>query len=260
MKHTKAYDVFVTSDYSLFNSLEGNREVTNGRKKKIINSIHEIGWIKNPIIVNEKMEIIDGQGRFEACKELGFPIEYVIDEGIGIEECRSMNIYQVNWTLRNYVESFSDYGNDNYVRLNNLLSKYSNIGSQTVIYAATFVSRRASEDLIKEGRLSLNEKEYKDADRALAFINSIFQYLQKVEGHRTVFYAMVVFTYLKCASDANRLKHVLVKKITSVNPIASYENALREIERIYNQGYRGKYANFYNEYKEYTREKRKAEA
>ena len=37
-----------------------------------------MGFIKNPIVVNEKMEIIDGQGRFEVCKEKGLPIYYNI--------------------------------------------------------------------------------------------------------------------------------------------------------------------------------------
>ena len=36
-----------------------------------------------PIIVNENYEIIDGQHRYSASKELGLPIRYIVGEGYG---------------------------------------------------------------------------------------------------------------------------------------------------------------------------------
>lgn len=59
--------VYEEKDYSKFKRLENNRDVTESRKEKLKASIAS-GEILNPIIVNEKMEIIDGQGRYEAKK------------------------------------------------------------------------------------------------------------------------------------------------------------------------------------------------
>ena len=76
--YKKVGTVYSTTDYDSFAKLEGNRDVLQSRKNIIKESIEERGWIRNPVVVNEKMQIIDGQGRFEALKELGMPIEYVI--------------------------------------------------------------------------------------------------------------------------------------------------------------------------------------
>ena len=78
-----------TTDYSLFKRLEGNRNVLEIRVKRITASIKKVGWIQNPVIVNEKMEVIEGQGRLEALKRLGMPVDYIIVPGIGLDECGS---------------------------------------------------------------------------------------------------------------------------------------------------------------------------
>ena len=65
-----AYNVYVTKDYSIFRRLVGNRDIPESRISKIVESIQTIGWIHNPIIVNEKMEVIDGQGRLTELQRL----------------------------------------------------------------------------------------------------------------------------------------------------------------------------------------------
>lgn len=72
--------VFETFDYEMFVKLEANRIVSAARLRKLIESltVHEISI---PIICNEKMEIIDGQGRFEARKSMGRPIPYLVIPG-----------------------------------------------------------------------------------------------------------------------------------------------------------------------------------
>lgn len=86
--------IYSSEDYSVFRKLNGNRSVLEQRKNMIMASITERGWIRNPVVVNEKMEIIDGQGRFEALKELGLPIEYVVAKGASISDCIALNIKQ----------------------------------------------------------------------------------------------------------------------------------------------------------------------
>ena len=61
--------VYRTEDLSIFKTLKGNREVKENRKQTLIESIDKHGYITNPIIVNERFEVIDGQGRLAACKE-----------------------------------------------------------------------------------------------------------------------------------------------------------------------------------------------
>lgn len=86
--------IYSSQEYSEFKKLNGNRSVLEQRKNMIIASIQERGWIRNPIVVNEKMEIIDGQGRFEALKKLNMPVEYVVAKGATISDCIALNIKQ----------------------------------------------------------------------------------------------------------------------------------------------------------------------
>lgn len=117
MKNAKVGFVYSTMDYDEFKRLNGNRTVLIGRKNLIMSSIKERGWIRNPIVVNEKMEMIDGQGRFEALKELNMPIEYVVSEGATIDDCIALNLKQKNRGPIDYIQCYADMGNQNYSKL-----------------------------------------------------------------------------------------------------------------------------------------------
>lgn len=108
--------IWVTENYSIFKRLEHNRSVTNARKEKLIASmsVHEVLC---PIIVNKNMEIIDGQGRYEAKKEMGLPIYFIIDENADISDCQRMNATNSKWTMLDFVQSYASAGNVNYINL-----------------------------------------------------------------------------------------------------------------------------------------------
>ena len=61
MKAVKVDSIYVTTDYSLFKKLPGNRDVTPERKNKILNSMKEFGILCSPIKVNEKMETLESE-------------------------------------------------------------------------------------------------------------------------------------------------------------------------------------------------------
>lgn len=66
-----------TTDYSIFKKLETNRNVV--KTNALVKSIKELDLTKySPIIVSENFRIIDGQHRFDACKQLGLPIYFII--------------------------------------------------------------------------------------------------------------------------------------------------------------------------------------
>ena len=70
--------------------MRGNREIEESRVKKIKDSILKVGYITSPIIVNEKMEVIDGQRKNRGIKTIKFPgveIAELIWYNICIETC-----------------------------------------------------------------------------------------------------------------------------------------------------------------------------
>lgn len=109
-------DTRTTTDYHQFGTIEGNREVSKPHVRKIKRLIQANGNLndKFPIKVNNRMEILDGQHRFEALKELGEPIVYEIIDGATINTVRAINLGNKNWSWQDLAQSYADLGNEEY--------------------------------------------------------------------------------------------------------------------------------------------------
>jgi len=165
----------VTRDYEKFKMLKGNRATSPARIKKIQTSIMNVGYITSPILVNEKMEIIDGQGRFEALKGLKMPIEYIMHPGIALKECQAMNIYQSNWKLLDYIKSYAEVGNQNYIRLQSLLDEYTFNKSVCMLASACKGISGFATKVIMDNALELNEEEYQFGKEGLELIKDTYE-------------------------------------------------------------------------------------
>ena len=114
--------IYETTNYEIFKKLLGNRAAKS--EKKIIESVNKIGYIMSPLIVNEKYEVIDGQNRLAALKELGLPVHFIIVPGLKIDACRRLNIGQTNWSATDYVYSYAEEGRPEFQRLAALLNEF----------------------------------------------------------------------------------------------------------------------------------------
>ena len=106
--------VFKTKDYDKFKLISENREpdhvnaLVSSFKKRLV---------PNAILCNEKLEIIDGQNRFLALKELGEPILYYCIDGLDIYDVASLNSYGKNWSNEDYVRMWAALGKDEYKKI-----------------------------------------------------------------------------------------------------------------------------------------------
>ena len=112
-----------TYNYDMFAKVNGNRTVDRGNYKKLKQSMVE-EQLMIPIIVNEKYEIIDGQHRFEAAKELGLPVYYIICEGYGIEQVKRANIVSKTWKKQQFLDMYLAEDKEEYVIFNSLIQTY----------------------------------------------------------------------------------------------------------------------------------------
>lgn len=114
--------VFKTQDYTIFKKLNGNRELYPNHIKRLVKLIgkNEKFTEKNPIVVNERMEIIDGQHRLAAFesykKEKGISpdIFYLKVKGLKLGDARSMNAGSKAWLPKDYAKAYALEGNVNY--------------------------------------------------------------------------------------------------------------------------------------------------
>lgn len=73
-----AGQILKTSSYTRFNSMRGNRKVSERHVRSLVNSISNRNLLAaNPILVDEAMNVIDGQHRLEAARKLNTPIYYI---------------------------------------------------------------------------------------------------------------------------------------------------------------------------------------
>ena len=77
---------YQTSDLSIFKQIDGNRIPNLQHIKRLADSIRVYGMKCNPILVNERMEVIDGQHRLMAAKEAESFVYYIIVNGYSLNE------------------------------------------------------------------------------------------------------------------------------------------------------------------------------
>lgn len=235
------YEIRKTNDYDKFKLLEGNREVLDRRKDKIKKSIADIGYIMNPIIVNEKHEIIDGQGRFLALKEMDMPVYFIVVNGIGIDHCRYLNMYQEKWRNIDYIKSYAKHSQD-YKRLLMLVEKYPDF-AYTEIFAALFdgygYCNGGYGKTIQGGYFKADTPKCVKADACLQYTSQFLPYIRFSKGNKQNKYlskAIILCFYLEeidnrllyCQFEKNHATADLLKNV------GNQKDALTCVENIYN--------------------------
>ena len=105
-----------TTDHSVFNIIGGNREINPQNLARIENSISE-QYIPTVLIVNENMDIIDGQHRFKVLEKKGLPVTYLKVAGLELKHVKLLNTAGKGWNDTDFLISERDLGNEEYGRI-----------------------------------------------------------------------------------------------------------------------------------------------
>jgi hypothetical protein len=159
-----------TYDHSIFKSLNGNRDLNMANVDRIANSIKENGFFKVPIVVNENYEIIDGQHRLEAAKKTNSIIYFVKVANYNLSTAILLNANSSNWKTIDYVKSYCERGNINYIKLMQLYELNKDFGLNTCAELTTdfinrlyYVNENSKSNVIKNGEFiynDINDAEY----------------------------------------------------------------------------------------------------
>lgn len=222
--------IWETDDYSLFKRLEHNRSVTNARKEKLIASmsVHEVLC---PIIVNKNMEIIDGQGRYEAKKEMGLPIYFIIDENADISDCQRMNATNSKWSILDFAQSYASAGNVNYI---NLL-KTCAITKQPITKILKIMGIvSASEKSVKTGDLIFKEEDVAVAKNVVEKAFELTGALCFAARPNDTFFTSVRVLVQTEGYNHQRMLNNCKKCRSTYCQMSGMEDQLKEFSRIYN--------------------------
>jgi hypothetical protein len=244
-RHTVAEDglkTYITKDYDQFIMLEDNRMINQNHVLELMEAIKQKpeGLRFEPIMVNEKWEIIDGQHRLKACQKLGYPVYYQIGKGLNVDDAIRMNVYRRNWTPLDFAYSYAGRGNDNYQRYLNVHHQYGNLPHETLI---TYLRNGDT----KRSYAEFRKGEFVVPDDQAAVLDRITRYLQIVDmlpnpkvGLMAAFGRAVLSMFRNKGYDHERMigkmGFAVNKYLTA--PFLTVEDAVRALEAVYNESAR----------------------
>lgn len=166
-----------TTDYGRFKFSEENRDLDLKHVQELINSITEKNLLSsNPIIVNSKMEIMDGQHRYEAAKFLETTLYFKEDNNFKPNDIARINTVNRKWQLEDYLKHFRSQGNGEYAALDNFIHQY-NVNIYSAIGLLSGRTAQPNNELVsrfKDGKFVV--KDYEHAIHVLTIRNDFGNY------------------------------------------------------------------------------------
>jgi hypothetical protein len=220
-----------TKNYEQFKILSGNRRIVGATVKdkiKLLSTDNNLDVF--PVVVNENFEVIDGQHRFLACKEMGIPVSYVMKKGLTVKNAQIANSSMKNWVIQDFIDSFVESGNSNYMRYDAFVKKYKikNVEIQYLLQTDTSTFSRK----IKEGSFIFTEY---DEIKSIDFLR-VYLPIKSIFG-RINFVFTRVFTklYIDKKIDFSRLlKKAAMVPESYIRLGTNWKETYRIIEDIYN--------------------------
>lgn len=234
--------VYKTDDLSIFNTIDGNRVPNLQHIKRLADSIKIYGMKCNPILVNEKMQVIDGQHRLMAAKEVGSFVYYIILNGYTLSEVHTLNLNQKNWTKKDYMDGYANMGIESYIKLRNFFLKNedfsftdcisfcTNVSSFNQTIAQKYTNNRNPDIVFEEGTWIGN-----DFELAQEWANKIRMIKTYYSGYnKRIFVAAMICLLRNSVFDFNEFMHKLRLQPTALVDCANTEQCKTLIEDIYN--------------------------
>jgi len=256
--------IYKTFDYDKFKLMKGNRTVKNFQVNKLKAS-YKKGQIPVPLIVNQLYEIIDGQHRLEAIRQLKLPVPYTIIERLGIKEVQRLNTQHKNWVTNDYLECYVERGLQVYIKYNAQIHEKFNFDHVTKI---ALVKNRAilrgqgvqeQINIFKDGKFEATNKEFDHAIDVGIKIEAVERYFTGLELTRKQREGL--WNAVRKLADYPSYNHsvmmdqlekegIRIPRLISRFKKLTTNEFLIILEDVYNNNRKGKPATFYHQLKQ----------
>lgn len=227
-----------TYNYGQFKVINGNRSINQQHLKRLRESMSDNPLV-SLVLVNERNEIIDGQHRFYASKELGLPINYVVVYGYGIKEVQILNVNGLNWKKTDYLDSHVKNKLPNYIKFKKFMSDFPQLNFSTCLKVLsglrsgkvkTIDGLKVMSSNFEEGKLDIP-----DLDKSYRVANMILdyrEYFPKFNNNTFIITLLYLFDHPNYVHSEMLNKLRLQPK--ALNKCGNQQQYLIVMEDIYN--------------------------
>lgn len=245
--HQKAeLQVYQTNELGIFKLVNGNRPPNPQHIRRLKESMLVYGVLLNPIIINEKFEVIDGQHRLLAAKEIEGSIYYVIANGYNLRQIHALNQNQKNWTTADFLEGYVCLGVESYIELKSFWERHDCFNLQDCIAMCSNITQSSGFSLankVRPNRPTENIKEIfnegtwktrnmeqaeRDAER-IKLVETFY-----LGFNRSIFVGTMLSLFQNKNFDFNEFMAKLRLQPTALVDCANREQMKALIEDIYN--------------------------
>lgn len=242
-------EIYTTKNYSLFGLILGNRELEKSNLNKIKQSLSKKYIKTNPVIClldeddkETPLKIVDGQHRFEVCKNLNIPVSYVIDYSLTLksvlDDITLLNTANKEWDVSDFMNSEKQKGNTNYELYSDIYVKYMDkFDHESLFYILNENKNRnknekVSYPLFKNGDLKFDKSDYNYMLDRLKLISQFNEY-NDIGGKR-YFQKALNILFNENGFDPNKMMNKLKQRQSTITKSTTVDGALRQLVEIYN--------------------------
>lgn len=228
--------IYWTEDYSLFNYLHGNRDISETKINKLIKDVQNgLNLFQYcPILVNSEYRIIDGQHRFFACRKLKHKIYYTIVPNFSLAQIAKLNNNQNRWKISDFLNCYIDAGKNShhYVALKTFIEKYKitvSLGANLLMVGSASSGGRNLE-MFREG-----DFEVKHLDEATKLMKKASEY----SDYTDIYHSREFLCALQRLLSSNKFSHKkmlvkLQKNNLRIEKRANQKEYLTHLEELFN--------------------------
>lgn len=219
-----------TKNYEIFKIHIANRKINKNHVENIKKSMQK-NFLISPIIVNENFEVIDGQHRLIACKDLGLPVYYFINNNYGIKEMQRLNAINKNWTPINYLNTGVALNDQDYIDYKRFKNKYG-FSHDVNITLLCNNNSKLELDKFKEGTFQV--KNYELACKYADLIYLVSPYYKEFKRRRFISAILFLLKHKQDIFSMQEFVNKLKKQPNSLQNCVNTRQYLELIEEIYN--------------------------
>ena len=235
--------IHTTTNYGQFKFVHGNRDYNQANLKRINDSVDDNGPLVFVLIVNERLEMIDGQHRFKVWSDRGLPIDYIIKQGYGLPQVHAFNQNTKNWGLNEFLASYIKLGKKDYETYGLFKDRYKFGHNECLglLAAKNGYTSNMKFDQFRKGFFKIVD--YSDA---VDIAEKVYDFEPYYEGFRRRTFIFALSRIIRNINEYNH-KQMLNKlsyqsaKLTDQSSVFDY---LKVLEGIYNYKSRSAYVRF----------------